>query len=270
MSNPLTKEETKSALLQQAVAHKVDAWRALGYPHKKFSAIAEILEWAANPEGSAFRLRTAQLRALETYWYLRLVENTPSVFELYKRYFKKKADLLFALGVPQAAFERVDYDIDVLWDRIRQDDDFIREFKLEILRETLVLNYPSYILALAMGAGKTVLIGAIFATEFSMAFEYPQGPFVKNALIFAPGKTIIESLRQLAETPYAGILPPHFYKRFATSVRITFTRDGEKDIPVARKSILNVIVTNTEKIRIQKEGVPVVLITQMTVVWSAR
>ena len=32
-----------------------------------------------------------------------------------------------------------------------------------------------------MGAGKTILIGAIFATEFAMAFDYPQGPFVKNA-----------------------------------------------------------------------------------------
>ena len=46
------------------------------------------------------------------------------------------------------------------------------------MRETLTLDYPSYILALAMGAGKTILIGAICATEFAMALEYPDGPFV--------------------------------------------------------------------------------------------
>jgi hypothetical protein len=88
-----------------------------------------------------------------------------------------------------------------------------------------------------------------------MALEYPNGPFVQNALVFAPGKTIIESLRELAETRYDRILPPRLYKPFAASVKLTFTRDGEKDIPVIRGSVFNVVVTNTEKIRIQKENV---------------
>ena len=38
-------------------------------------------------------------------------------------------------------------------------------------------------------------------------------------------------------------------------MKLTFTRDGEKDIPVIRGSLYNVVVTNTEKIRIQKETV---------------
>ncbi|MBI5629110.1 MAG: restriction endonuclease subunit R, partial [Candidatus Rokubacteria bacterium] len=45
------------------------------------------------------------------------------------------------------------------------------------------------------------------------------------------------------------------HKPFAASVKLTFTRDGEKDIPVIRGSLFNVVVTNTEKIRIQKEQV---------------
>src|SRR5260370_4717868 len=107
-----------------------------------------------------------------------------------------------------------------------------------------------------MVTGKTILMGTIFATDFAMAFEYPDGPFVQNALVFAPGKTIIESLRQLAETRFDRILPPRLFKQFAASVKLTFTRDGERDIPVTRKSLFNVIVTNTEKIRIQKERIP--------------
>lgn len=63
----------------------------------------------------------------------------------------------------------------------------------------------------------------------------------------------LESLRELVEVPYQHILPPRFHKSFAASVKFTFTRDGEKTIPVVPKSLFNVIVTNTEKIRIQKD-----------------
>lgn len=88
-----------------------------------------------------------------------------------------------------------------------------------------------------------------------MAMEYPDGGFVRNALVFAPGKTILESLRELLAAPYESILPPRFHRPFAASVKFTFTRDGEKDIPVIRGSAFNVVVTNTEKIRIQKETI---------------
>ncbi|MGA9751013.1 MAG: DEAD/DEAH box helicase family protein [Acidobacteriota bacterium] len=200
-------------------------------------------------------MRQAQLRALDTYWYLRLKEDTPHILDLYSRLFPRKADLIHALGVPEPAFGACDYEIDELFNRIRTDDAFVHDFQLESLRETLSLEYPSYILALAMGAGKTILIGAIIATEFAMALEYPGGPFVQNALVFAPGMTILESLRELAAMPYEQILPPRLHKPFAASVKLTFTRDGEKDIPVIRGSSFNVVVTNTEKIRIQKEKI---------------
>ena len=94
--------------------------------------------WTRGPDGSLSRvriaplLRAAQFRAVETYWYLRLVEGTPHIADLYCDLFPSITDRLVAL-----------------------------------LRETLALDYPSRILALAMGAGKTVLIGAI-ATEFTI------------------------------------------------------------------------------------------------------
>jgi len=244
-----------SASLYQRLAERVGTWRDDRYRVERYPTIGEIFDWAKAPEGSGFRLRPPQIRALETYWYLRLVEGTPHIFELYRRLFPKTADLLSALGVSKDAFEKRDFDLDALWEAITNDDDFAHEYRLESLRETLTLDYASYILALAMGAGKTALIGAIIATEFAMALEYPDGPFVQNALVFAPGTTIIESLRELAQIPYDRILPPRLYKPFAASVKITFTREGEKDIPVIRGSVFNVVVTNTEKIRIQKETI---------------
>ena len=78
--------------------------------------------------------------------------------------------------------------INSIFEKIKIDDDFVRQYRLDALRETLLLKYPSYILALAMEVGKTILIGAIIATEFAMSLEYPEDNFVKNTLVFALGK----------------------------------------------------------------------------------
>ena len=144
----------------------------------------------------------------------------------------------------------------------RLGNDFVKENRLQTVRESLTLDYPSYILALAMGSGKTVLIGSIIATEFALALEYGDS-FVKNALIFAPGKTILGALKEMSDIPYEKILPPRLYKQFLSSVKITYTQDKEKDIPIIRGSVYNIVVTNTEKIRIQKP-------TTITLVFSAR
>lgn len=246
------------AQLHQQLAVAVEQWRTQGYPSETYPAIAEILEWSQDAATGGLRfLRRPQLCAIETYWYLRLLRSTPHVFDLYRHFYPRPRELRESLGLTHEAIRNFveDHGIDALWERVKSDDAFVRDFRLESLRETLTLDYPSYILALAMGAGKTVLIGAIIATEFGMALEYRDGPFVQNALVFAPGTTIVQSLRELADIPYGKILPPRLHKAFAASVKLTFTRDGEKDIPVIRGSSYNVVVTNTEKIRIQKETI---------------
>lgn len=252
--------------LYQIIAAQVDAWRKSGYETSEFPAIGEMLEYQVEKETGVRRfLRTPQIQALETYWYLRLVQKTPRVIDLYQRLYPKKTDRIEALGVSREAFEAVDFEMEELWRRVLSDDGFVKDFKLEALRESLALAYPSYILALAMGAGKTILVGAVIATEFAMAMEYPDGPFVQNALLFAPGKTILESLRQLARAPYDKILPPRMYKPFAANLKLTFTRDGDPDIPVIRGSVFNAVVTNTEKIRIRKESIRKSDLGQMTI-----
>lgn len=246
------------ALLFEKLSIKTAEWRKQGFPHEEFSPIAEIFEWASSPDGSGFQLRSPQLRALEVYWFLRLVENTPRLFDLYQKFFSPDDDpegLLKALGISYEAFTVSKFKFPNLWKNIRTNDEFVREHSLEALRETIELQYPSYILALAMGSGKTALIGAIIATEFGMALEYPDGPFIQNALVFAPGTTILGSLRELAAIPYERILPPRLFKQFAATVKLIFTRDGEKDISVIKGSSFNIVVTNTEKIRIQKETI---------------
>ncbi|TNF50819.1 MAG: restriction endonuclease subunit R, partial [Gammaproteobacteria bacterium] len=98
-------------------------------------------------------------------------------------------------------------------------------------------------------------MGATVATEFALALEDPDGPYVQNTLIFALGKTILGALRELADIPYERLLPPRLHKPFAASFKLTFTRDGDKTIPIIAGSRFNCIVTNTEKIRIQRPNV---------------
>jgi type III restriction enzyme len=245
--------------LYQVLTQRVDVWRAGNYPCDAFPAIREILEFATEDDetGQLRYLRRAQFRALETYWYLRLVLETPKIPDLYAKLFPKPKDRREAMGLthPDIVSFIADEGLESCLERVKSDNAFVRQYALESLRESLTLDYASYILALAMGAGKTILMGSIVATEFAMAMEYPDGPFVQNALIFAPGKTILSALRELSDVPYDKLLPPRMHKPFAASLKLTFTRDGDKQIPIVWGSNFNVIVTNTEKIRIQKPNV---------------
>lgn len=256
--------------LHELLKSKVAEWKSSNYK-SEYPVIYEILNFNYDSETKSLRfLRKAQFEALETYWYLRLLEKTPHIFDLYKKLLPTR-ELLNSLGINLSQEDLTDIllnggGIDSIFEKIKNDDAFVRKYRLEALRETLILSYPSYILALAMGAGKTILIGTIIATELAMALEYPEVPnFVKNALVFAPGKTILGALKEISDVPYEKILPERLYKQFITTVKFTYTRDGEKDIPIIKKSSFNIIVTNTEKIRIQKQSITKSLIRDLFV-----
>lgn len=125
----------------------------------------------------------------------------------------------------------IEEEIDYL-ERIKNDTVFVKKYSLDSLHESLNLDYPSYILALAMGAGKTMLIATVIATEFSLSMEYPEGNFMKNALVFAPGTTILESLKEISDTPFEKILPPRILKIFLANLKLVYARTGEKNIQV--------------------------------------
>ena len=135
--------------LHQTIAGHVAAWRAAGYPCEEFPAVAEILNHQKLP-GEAGRmpqsryLRDPQIEALETYWWLRLVKNTPHILDLYRASYSRNADLLKALQLDtDVVKETVMNDgMDAVWSKIAADPDFVGKHKLESVRETLSLDYP--------------------------------------------------------------------------------------------------------------------------------
>ena len=231
-------------------------WRKSGYACDEYSLIGEILAWQMEFETETgeptFKfLREPQFLALETYWYVRLRLGTPHILDLYKRYYGHDKKVFFdALGISMSSDALEWAQVDDVIKKVNDDPAFVIGKKIQALHEAATLPYPSYILALAMGAGKTVLIGVIVATEFAMSLRYPKGGFMKNALVFAPGTTIIESLRELSDMPYEQVLPPDLNRDFAANLKIEYP-GSEKDIQAQGGSSYNLIVTNTEKINLR-------------------
>ncbi len=231
-------------------------WRKEGYPCQDYPLIGEILGYQFEGEVEENiilkYLREPQFQSLELYWFLRLVRNTPHIVELYKHYYPDKRDFFEAIGIPIDPNQlQWIQNVDMVLQKIKNDPEYVKENQLNPVHEAVTLPYPSYIFALAMGTGKTVLIGTIIATEFAMALRYPEANFMKNALVFAPGTTIIESLREISDIPFEQILPFSLHRDFLANLKITYPQTGAKDIQVQPESTYNVIVTNTEKISLR-------------------
>ena len=248
---------TENALFDR-LQSSAEEWRAAGWPCESEPLIGEILRWqfvGGDPEGALKFLRWPQFRALEVYWMLRLVYGTPHIVDLYKEIYK--GDLpgfVDALGVPLApeGLKWGNFTADSILAKIRDDDELVKKHGLDALREAAALPYPSYIFALAMGAGKTILIGSIIASEFGLSLRRDgRGDFMRNALVFADDKTILESLREIESMPYDRVLPPSMSRDFLANLKLAYTRDGEKDIRAVEGSAYNVVVTNTAKIRLR-------------------
>jgi len=241
--------------LYQLIKNDAVNWRQDNYLFE-YVELKEILnyQWIDDNKTTLRYLRMPQFEAIEVYCLLRFVKNTSHIIDIYKSYHSKANDLLKALNIQLEQEDLVDIfndgGVDALFTRIKQDDAFVKKYKLENLKETLSLDYPSYIFALVMGAGKTILIGTIIYIEFALSLVTNNDIFLRNALVFAPGKTILGSLKEISLIDFEKILPKRFASVLATNLKITYTRDGDKNIPVINGSSYNIIITNIEKIRI--------------------
>lgn len=244
--------------LHEKIASDVEDWREQGYPCEKYPLIKTILAYqrcGGEGDETLLYLHAAQFRALETYWFLRLVKETPRFMDMYKGYYEGK-ELLEALSVETRTGVLDFVEPDDFLTQLLEDEGKARKFGIDVVLESWRLKYPSYIFALTMGAGKTVLMGAIIATEFVMSMEYPKGNFMKNALVFAPGTTIIESLRELSSIDYENILPPYHCKKFMANVKMHYTSKKQGAINTQIDSRYNLVVTNTEKFILRKSNKP--------------
>ena len=117
--------------LSELLKFKVNDWRASNY-ESKYPAISELFNFNLYSDETEIKnlryLRKAQYEALETYWYLRLVEETPHIFELYKNLIPDHSELLKSLSIHLSQEDLIKLlssgGIQNLFKKIKDDDDF--------------------------------------------------------------------------------------------------------------------------------------------------
>lgn len=211
----------------QHIQQKVALWRDGNYKGVE----KETLNILTHIKRVGF-LHKPQVEALETYIYLKEVVGNKSSLEVFKSLFENKKDMLLGLGISkEQAFDLMD-----------------DEGKIAELTEDRfgVSDYPNQVYALTMGAGKTILMAVMMLYDFVLSYYHPEDKrFAKNALVFAPDTTIIESLKEIKTFDYSRVLPKE-YHNIILNIKYHYLENVAT--PLSPIGNYNVIVSNSQKI----------------------
>ena len=214
---------------------------------RKYLAYNDVEE---NP--TAF-LRRPQFEALEIYVFLKEFMGNPQVFEMFNDWRKRRnhfADAsYYSVERTLMDFAQTPMGYVNLPDAVeKQTDHLFRQMKL--YRET----YPNYIYALAMGLGKTILMATCIFYEFLLANKYPKEKiYCHNALVFAPDKTVLQSLREIITFNKALVVPPEYAKVLDANIKFHFLDESGASLHTLDDSAFNIIISNTQKIIVKKK-----------------
>ncbi len=218
------------SLFLQNIQKQVAQWRADGYKgvHKETEGIL------AHIRRVAF-LHEPQIEALETYIFLKeVIGNKPSV-EVFKQSFENELEFIRALGISDKEAFELAYD--------KKKDEKIQA----ILDEKFgTSDYANQVYALTMGSGKTILMAVMMLYDFVLSYYHKDDErFAKNALVFAPDTTIIESLKEIKTFDYSRVLPK-MYEDILLNIKYHYLEST--DTALAPNGNYNVIVSNSQKI----------------------
>jgi len=114
--------------------------------------------------------------------------------------------------------------------------------------------YANYIFALTMGTGKTILMATCIFYEFILANKFPKDPkYCHNALVFAPDKTVLQSLREIQTFDLTKVVPPEYVNFLTTHLQFHFLDEAGTTLTTLDRSRFNVIISNTQKIILKKQ-----------------
>jgi len=114
-------------------------------------------------------------------------------------------------------------------------------------------RYSNYIYALTMGTGKTILMATCIFYEFLLANKFPfDEHYCHNALVFAPDKTVLHSLREIVEFDKSLVVPKEYVNWLDSHLKFHFLDDAGTTLNLLDRSKFNIVISNTQKIILKK------------------
>lgn len=115
--------------------------------------------------------------------------------------------------------------------------------------------YSNYIFALTMGTGKTILMATCIFYEFILANKFPKDQkYCHNALVFAPDKTVLQSLREIQTFDLSRVVPAEYRNFLTTHIQFHFLDEAGTTLTTLDRSRFNVIISNTQKIILKRQS----------------
>ena len=113
--------------------------------------------------------------------------------------------------------------------------------------------YSNYIFALTMGTGKTILMATCIFYDFLLANKFPKDTrYLHNALVFAPDKTVLQSLRELESFDHSKVIPKEYLN--AILIKFHYLEDAGVSLSTQDGSRFNIIVSNSQKIILKRKN----------------
>lgn len=190
-------------------------------------------------------LRKPQFEALEMYVFIKEFMNNAQVYQMFDDWRKHAG--------------RFD---DESYYSVRRDGqatlfDMPTENQMETVFEQMKKyreSYSNYIYALTMGLGKTILVATCIFYEFLLAKKYPKDDrYCHNAIVFAPDKTVLQSLREIIEFDKTKVVPPEYAQVLDTNIKVHFLDESGTSLNTLDDSDFNIIITNVQKIIVKKK-----------------
>ena len=188
-------------------------------------------------------LRRPQFEALEMYVFLKEYCDNARLVEIFKDWHERKGPFdgrgTFRLKIDELGlFETID----------------AKHFEAAFSRlKASAATYPNYIYALTMGVGKTTLMATCIFYEFLLAKKYPkEARYCHNALVFAPDKTVLQSLREIQTLDKAKVVPPGYVEWLNANLKFQFLDDTSLSLQIIENSEYNIVISNNQKIILKR------------------
>ncbi|MGH0430936.1 TnsA endonuclease N-terminal domain-containing protein [Bacillus hominis] len=189
-------------------------------------------------------LRQPQFEALEIYIFLKEYQDNKKIHDIFTDWYERKN------GFEKRDDMGLDKNEQMSWLALEVD-----QYKSVFARmKKFELTYANYIFALTMGTGKTILMATCIFYEFLLANKFPKDKrFCHNAIVFAPDKTVLESLREIQTFDKSKVIPPEYLAWLDSNLKIHFLEDTGTTLNTIDRSKYNIIISNTQKIILKRQ-----------------